>query len=707
MFEQIDDETELLLPDNLTKTDSVIFGMVNAIPEEDWQQVEIIGWLYQFYISEKKDEVIGKVVKSEDIPAATQLFTPNWIVKYMVQNSLGAQWMATYPDSKLKEQMEYYIEPAEQNDEVNEQLAVITPSTLDPEKLTLIDPASGSGHILVEAYDLFKAIYLERGYRQRDVAQLILEKNLYGLDIDKRAAQLTGFALMMKGRADDRSLFQRGIKLNVMALQDSTSFDAEVLINGLKLSDFGLKLIDLTELKRLFEHATTFGSLIQVSEELAERLPALKRMCQASSEDMFVSDVLKQLVPLVQQAEILAAQYDAVVANPPYMGSGFYCPVLKKLVTQTYKEGKTDLYGAFILRNIQLAMNYGHISMITIPNWMFLSSFEALRDCVFHDAPILSLVHNGRGVWGSDFGSCAFVLQKSSISNIAGRFLRLFEKQGSVANNKELERRFHAKPRFTTPNSELKKIPGSPVAYWVSKKQIELMKFEPLSKVATFKEGITTANNDMFLRFWAEVDYFKITFGASLSSSDMQWVPYNKGGAFRRWYGNQFHVVDWRSNGSRIRGYNGSSFRNPTYHFQNGATFSALSIGQLSVRFSGCGFAFDSKGTMLFSEKKLEAVVAYLNSKICSDLLKLVTPTVDFRFGTIQKLPFLDSDHKNFRKLVSISKFDWDSYERSWDFQSLPIVTASLESAPAYSSTPTVCRTDSPPTFPSSRSPLR
>lgn len=268
LFEAVDDETELLLPENLTKTNSLIHELVNEIPEEDWQGVEIIGWLYQFYISEKKDEVIGKVVKSEDIPAATQLFTPNWIVKYMVQNSLGAQWLATYPESPLKASMEYYITPAEQTNEVNAQLKAITPSALNPEELTLIDPACGSGHILVEAYDLFKAIYLERGYRQRDIAQLILEKNLYGLDIDTRAAQLTGFALMMKGREDDRRLFERDIQLNVMAMVNSAGFDVDALVGGINLAQYGLEANDVIELKNLFEHATTFGSLIQVPTEL-------------------------------------------------------------------------------------------------------------------------------------------------------------------------------------------------------------------------------------------------------------------------------------------------------------------------------------------------------------------------------------------------------------------------------------------------------
>ena len=295
LFERIGDETELLLPANLLHTDSLIHRMVESIDESAWGQIEIIGWLYQFYISEKKDQVIGNVVASEDIPAATQLFTPNWIVKYLVQNSLGAQWLATYPHSQLSGKMEYYIKPAEQTDEVKVQLAAITPGTLNPEALTLIDPASGSGHILVEAYDLFKAIYLERGYRQRDVAQLILEKNLFGLDIDGRAAQLTGFALMMKGRANDRRLFERGVELNVMSLVDSKGFDAERLAQSVKLATYGLTASDLTELKRLFEHASTFGSLIQVPEGLAAKLPPLKQLSEATSQDLFVSDALTRL----------------------------------------------------------------------------------------------------------------------------------------------------------------------------------------------------------------------------------------------------------------------------------------------------------------------------------------------------------------------------------------------------------------------------
>ena len=469
------DATELLLPAALLHTDSLIRQMVEGIDESAWDEIEIIGWLYQFYISEKKDQVIGKVVASEDIPAATQLFTPNWIVKYMVQNSLGAKWMATYPHSQLKEQMEYYIEPAEQTDEVTAQLMAITPDTLNPEVLTLIDPASGSGHILVEAYDLFRAIYLERGYRQRDVAQLILEKNLFGLDIDGRAAQLTGFALMMKGRADDRRLFERGVKLNVMALADSTDFDAEQLAERVKLADYGLAASDLTELKRLFEHATTFGSLIQVPDDLAAKLPALKQLSEATSRDLFVVDALKRLVPLVQQAEMLVAQYDAVVANPPYMGSKGMNALLKKFSKDRFPDTKSDLFACFIERGFTLAKDAGYNAMVTMQSWMFLSSFEKMRERLLREKTIVTMAHLGARAFGSISGevvqTTVFVLQNHMAGSYKPAFFRLLgggeaEKRTALAGG---EKRFD-----TTAQDEFKKIPGSPVAYWVSERVREV-----------------------------------------------------------------------------------------------------------------------------------------------------------------------------------------------------------------------------------------
>ncbi len=686
LFEAVDDATELLLPDNLTKTDSLIRELVSAIPEDDWANIEIIGWLYQFYISEKKDQVIGKVVKSEDIPAATQLFTPNWIVKYMVQNSLGAQWLATYPDSPLKAQMEYYIEPAEQTDEVKAQLVAITPDSLNPEELTLIDPASGSGHILVEAYDLFKTIYLERGYRQREVAQLILEKNLFGLDIDGRAAQLTGFALMMKGRADDRRLFERGVKLNVMALVDSAGFDPEVVATGVKLADFGLQLGDLTELKRLFEHATTFGSLIQVPEGLAKKLPGLKQLCKASSQDLFVADEINSLGPLVQQAEILAAQYEAVVANPPYMGGKFFASILKNFVNDLYPEGKADLYAAFTLRNVELARENGHVGMITIPNWMSLSSFEQLRSAIYRDAPILNLVHNGRGVWGSDFGSCSYVLKKCALPDLTGRFLRLFETQGSVSSNEQLERRFHEYPRYSASNGSFKGIPGGVVGFTLSARALAAFENEPpLSACFTPRQGLITGDNEQFLRYWQEIDFG--CFAPPEDAVNRKWYAYQKGGPYRKWYGNHDYVVNWENDGRAIKtlfddnGKLRSRPQNTQFFFMGGASWTSVTIGAFALRHVPRGYIFDQKGPMCFPLGSLpvEGLLGFGNSVVMQRLLIEIAPTVDYSQGPVGNVPLIPAAAQlavaTAARAVVHCKEDWDAYERSWDFQSLPILT--------------------------------
>ena len=699
LFERIGDETELLLPANLLHTDSLIRQLVEGVDESAWEQIEIIGWLYQFYISEKKDQVIGKVVKSEDIPAATQLFTPNWIVKYMVQNSLGAQWLATYPHSPLKGQMDYYIEPAEQTDEVKAQLAAVTPSTLNPETLSLIDPASGSGHILVEAYDLFKDIYLERGYRLRDIPRLILEKNLFGLDIDERAAQLTGFALMMKGRADDRRLFERGVTLNVMAFIDSTGFDAERLAQGVKLADYGIQLGDLTELKRLFEHATTFGSLIQIPEKLEVKLPALKQLSELTSQDLFESEALKRLGLLVRQAEMLAAEYDAVVANPPYMGGKFYCARLKEFVNSVYKTGKADLYAAFTLRNIQFSKKLGHIGMITIPNWMFLSSFEQLRSAIFRSAPIASLVHNGRGVWGSDFGSCSYVLRRSSSHGLSGRFLRLFDKQGSVANNEELERRFHTNPRFSVSNTEFKRIPGSPVAYWVSEQfRSAFVEGTELKYYAEVKHGLSTGKNEAVVRTWPEVSVIELgleygTRGDALSSGK-KWFPYNKGGDFRKWYGNCEYILRYDTYGNELMSsFSGHRHDGKSHYFREGVTWTFISSSSFAARYTPPGFVFDVAGSSLFCDEP-KSIVAFLSSGLCFQILRTLNPTLNFQVGNLKSLPIireaLSRDEGRVGVIAEVAcsstRKDWDSYERSWDFRSLHILRASSDSTPTLES---------------------
>ena len=550
LFERIGDETELLLPANLLHTDSLIRRLVKGIDESAWAEIEIIGWLYQCYVSEKKAKVIGKVVPSEDIPAATQLFTPNWIVQYMVQNSLGSLWLATYPASPLNGQMAYYIEPAEQTDEVKAQLAAITPSTLNPEELTLIDPASGSGHILVEAYELFKALYLERGYRQRDVAQLILEKNLFGLDIDGRAVQLTGFALMMKGRADDQRLFGRGVTPNVMALVDSAGLDVERLGQRVKLADHRLKPSDLMELKRIFEHATTCGSLIQVPEPLAMKLPALRQLSKVTSHDLFVSEALKHVRSLVQQAELLAAQYDAVVANPPYMGTKGMNAVVKQFAKDHFPDAKKNLFACFIERGYTLAKDAGHTAMVTMQSWMFLSSFQKMRERILRETTIGTMAHLGARAFGSISGevvqTTAFVLKNSLVESYKPTFFRLLdgdeaEKRTALASG---EKRFDA-----TAQDEFKNIPGSPMAYWVSESMRAVFTaFPRLDTFASPRKGMVTADNPRFIRCWHEVSASNTGRGFSkdcAADSKNKWFPYTKGGSFRRWAGNYEHVVNW------------------------------------------------------------------------------------------------------------------------------------------------------------------
>lgn len=704
LFERIDDETELLLPDNLLHSDSLIRKLVSEIDEEDWQHIEIIGWLYQFYIAEKKDEVIGKVVKSEDIPAATQLFTPNWIVKYMVQNSLGAQWLATYPDSPLKGQMDYYIEPAEQTDEVKAQLAAITPSSLDPEKLTLIDPACGSGHILVEAYDLFKTIYSERGYRQRDVAQLILEKNLFGLDIDGRAAQMTGFALMMKGRADDRRLFERGVKLNVIALVDSTDFDAEGLAKGVALGDYGLMSGNLTELKRLFEHATTFGSLIQVPDGLATKLPALKQLSEATPQDLFVLDALKQLWPLVQQAELLATQYDAVVANPPYMGGKGMNSLVKEFARVHFPNTKQDLFAMCVERF--MALSSGNVGLMTPLTWMFLGTYSALRDIVTRKMSLRSLIEPE---YHSFFDSayvpiCSYVMSTAHVAGYASSFIKLSEFYGAdIQPIKALEaiRNNSCGWHIVAKPDEFRKIPGSPIAYATSPNVMNCFKeYQSLESVVNIKLGITPGQSERFLRMWYEISLDRVCFGFKGSGpTEHKWYPANKGGPFRRWYGNCEYVMDWFKDGHDIRNLRDASGRQLSFprslplQFKPHLAWTRITPSHISFRFYDSGFLFTDSAVALFCEAELAVVHAFLNTVIVRELAKQINPTLNYQGGDIAKLPIFFPEaatrqciQSNQQSAVALAAFDWNAYERSWDFQSLPILTASSEANPTLES---------------------
>jgi hypothetical protein len=691
LFERIDDETELLLPDNLLHTDSLIRQMVAEIDEDDWKEIEIIGWLYQFYIAERKDEVIGKVVKSEDIPAATQLFTPNWIVKYMVQNSLGAKWLATYPNSPLRAKMKYYIEPAEQTDEINRQLAAITPAELDPEKLTMIDPACGSGHIIVEGYDLLKEIYLERGYTLRQIPRLILDKNLFGLDIDDRAAQMAGFAILMKARADDRYILSpdNPPNMNVMAIQDSKGLDANQMTSSLSpRGRFDLVPSDdlmpqtlaqptlsaeqtsaeknetIESLIDLFAKAKTFGSLITVPENIAQALPALKAMVEVETQDDIFQREAKQLFALVvKQAEVLSGRYDAVVANPPYMGSGFMPPDLKKMVGEHYSAYKTDLYSCFINRNRTFTRTNGHFSIVTMQGWMFLGSFFDLRDEFLAENYIMSLLHMANGVMGIAFKTCVAAFQKTPMPDFVCTYKRI-----DSSDIKESEQCELSQCRtFQKPIVAFNSVPSKALAYSLTPEQLRLFrKFPALGERLEAREGLTTADNDRFLRYFWEVSNENVDRGCSTDSTsnsyEKKWYPYQKGGAARKWFGNNEWIVNWKDDGAEIKNnvdVNTDRVRshnyNGEYSFKEGISWSSFSNGGLSFRYVPQGYLFDSTGSMAFSEHSLLFYLGYLNSSSVYELLSAYSPSPRQKIESMLSLPDL-SEHSSADSIAALTR---------------------------------------------------
>ena len=714
LFEWINDETELLLPDNLLHSDSLNRKLLNEIQEEDWQEVEIIGWLYQFYISEKKDQVIGKVIKSEDIPAATQLFTPNWIVKYMVQNSLGRLWLATYPNSTLLEKMAYYIEPAEQTIEVQAQLKAITPEGLNPEEITLLDPALGSGHILVEAYDLFKSIYHERGYRAKDIPTLILQKNLFGSEICDRSAQLAAFALMMKARADDRHIFDSKIQPNVLAIQESKGLDPNQIANALLLQNIPPSLVgegdgregasvtrhDLIDLLELFKYGKTFGSLITVPDELAEKLPALSAIVNAKlqSGDMFAEKAAAAILPFVEQAEILARQYDCVVANPPYMGGRWMNKEIKKFAKDHFPDSKADLFAMFTEHLSTLAHKNGYLGFVTPFVWMFISSYEKLRKHFFTQKTITSLV---KPSYTSFFDSAivplvTFVIRQG-VQSFKGDYFDLGY-LGSAESQplllKEAIGNKDSKLRYLVSANDFKKLPGWPIAYWASDRMREAFaKGTPLQEIAEPRQGMATADNERFLRRWYEVNLADIGFllpdrKAALSSGE-KWFPYNKGGEFRKWYGNNDYLVNWENDGQEIKAFRPNAvIRNPDFYFKPALTWSFVSSSFFGVRRSDQGFIFDVGGSSAFPPEDIRNLVAgFLCSRVVFEFMKLLNPTMNFQVGNVGTLPLRLMDLQGIKQkideivedTVQIAHFDWDSFETSWEFLSLPWLASPLK----------------------------
>ncbi len=710
LFDRIDNETELLLPDNLLHSDSSIRKMVTEIDESDWNNVEIIGWIYQFYISERKDEVIGKVVKSEDIPAATQLFTPNWIVKYMVQNTLGRMWLATYPDSPLKNKMAYYIEPVEQDPEVQKQLDNITPKELNPEEITFLDPAGGSGHILVEAYDVFKEIYLERGYRTKDIPRLIIGKNLYGLDICDRAAQLACFAVLMKAREDDRRILEQDdLKLNVMAIQEAKPSDARNIELFFKGDEYKTIRSDLNKIVSLFEKGKTFGALITVPDQLVQRIEKIGKIVDDKIGKWFSQSDVQNLAALVKQAQILARKYDCTVTNPPYMGKKGMNLQLKAFAKDRFPDSKSDLFAMFIEQVHSLSMKNGYTGMITMQSWMFLSSFEKLRESLLNQKIILSMAHFGArafdSIGGEVVSTTAFIVANADNSEYKGYYFRL------VSGSSEFEKRveFHhcitqkkianQKTNFHFASSaDFKKIPGSPIAYWISDSIRNRFATEPpISSMGKALTGLQTGNTDLFLRRWWEVSYNTIGFGfasrKNAAKTEFKWFPCSKGGDFRKWSGNNEYTVNWLSDGKEIKHKkaadlskgkitaNNSKCWNQEYYFKCGIGWNMITPGSPSFRLYDDGIIFDISSPTLFLKNKrnIYGLLAYCNSKICGVIASALNPTMNFVPGVLSQFPKpteyeLESAALIGKSCVDITQKDWNSYETSWNFNSFSLL---------------------------------
>ena len=730
LFEHIDDETELLLPDNLLRTDSIIAKLVEAIPEEDWHEVEIIGWLYQFYISEKKDEVIGTVVKSEDIPAATQLFTPNWIVQYLVQNSVGRLWLSANPASTLKSKWPYYIEPAEQTPDVGAALAAITQARMDedggslnPETITVLDPACGSGHILVVAYDVLKAIYLERGYQLRAIPRMILKKNLYGLDIDDRAAQMAGFALLMKARADDRRLFDNPPKLNVLALQESKGLNADEIIHSLQSAIVGqvspqgvtrqtraefadndlfpnsrpqmnlgesvvAETVESQSIRLLidiFTHAKTFGSLIQIPSKLNEQVATLADLLGQfiQNGDLYAKAAAQDLLPLVEQAKVLGMQFDAVVANPPYMGSKGMNVALKEWSKSAFLDSKADLCAMFIERAFDWCKVTGLNAMVTMQSWMFLSSFEAMRTNLLKCREIYSFVHIGFNSFpelNSKIAlACAFVFGAKEVSEFAGSYVNLNDAQPS-ADKAIIFTNRDSSIVFTRKRTDFSRIPGGPVAYWVSEGALESFSGQKIFDISISDGQNKTSDNARFVRHWWEITDAEIGRGK-------KWLPYAKGGDYRRWYGNMDYVVDW-SESARTHYRNSSSCRIiPEYlWYKIGITWTLISILP-SFRLIPTDATFDMTGSSIFfkDDSNILFVLAYANSRVAEMFLKLLNPTLALQVRDVRNMPLnyttsRDVIELNAKELVYISSRDWDSSEASRGFQTSWLISKETRS---------------------------
>ncbi len=710
-IQRADSYLELLLTISFTDKDGVLWHLIHDISEDDFNvekegQVEIIGWMYQYYNTEPKDKVFADLknnikISKDKIPAATQLFTPDWIVRYMVENSLGRLWVEGHPNEELKKTWKYYLEEAEQEPQVQAQLAEIRKqyAALRPEEIKVIDPCMGSGHILVYLFDVLMQIYESQGWTQREAAQSIVQNNLFGLDIDDRAAQLAYFAVMIKARQHDRRFLERGIVPHVYGIRESNGINREQI----KLFGKGMSNLEknnavnqLNEMLDALQDAKEYGSIIDLPEldwHLLHRYTeGINDTVQITLDTVGIDDTLAIVKALIDQGQMIAQKYDTVVTNPPYMGSGNMNPSLQNYTREHYPSSKNDLSTVCMERALSMCKPYGFMSMINIPVWMFLPSYQQLRESILTNNTYINMIHPGRGIFGSDFGTTTFVIAKAHIGKYKGTYRRLFDKQGEVESIEIREQQYlSGKGEYIPFQENFERIPGAPVAYWASTKAIQ--GFENgtlLSKLGQSTKGIITGDNDRYMRLWWEVQTGRINFTASSDddayASHMKWFPCTKGGNYRKWYGNKEYIMDWENRGYRILNDAKKEKRHSQdyYHhlkFKQGISWSVLTASTRSFRLEDKNL-IEHVGMAVFMHKCKDTLptLAFLNSVVCSAYLTYLSPTVAVNAGEIGRLPLLYLDDyrdvisEKVKSCVQISVRDWDSFETSWDFQGHPLI---------------------------------
>lgn len=698
LFEKTTDYTEVLLNLSVVDQEGVVYKLTHDIPEKDFNieqggQVEIIGWLYQYYNTEPKAAAFaknGKITK-EEIPAVTQLFTPDWIVRYMVENSLGRLWLEGHPDSDLRKNWKYYLDEAPQEPEVQAKLATIRKeyAALSPEDLTLIDPCVGSGHILVYAFDVLMQIYESVGYSQRDAAKSILEHNLYGLDIDDRAYQLAYFAVMMKARQYNRRILNGENTCHVYAIQESNPINrAHLKFFGAGLSDLekNTAKMQLESLLNILTDAKEYGSILNVPEynwELLRRfVGGIDDEVQISLESAGVEQTAEELQKLIDLGETMARKYWVTCTNPPYAGTSNLSANVNNFVKKNYPDSKADLFAVFIERCRQMTADNGYQAMITQHSWMFLSSFEKLREKMMLTETV-NMAHLGarafEEIGGEVVQTTAFVRCANYVEGYKGTYCRLIEPTSQQGKE---EMFLAVQNRYTANQDDFAKIPGMPVAYWASDAILNcFLDKKPLDSQYKMREGIHTADNERFLRLWYEVNWNTVVYEAS-SYEDIdnhgRWVPYNKGGSYRKWYGNNDWVIGfdsvYRNAMAQLKGHVRPS---EGIYFQEGGTWTAVTMGGFGIRYYPAGYLFDAGGQVAVGANIITCI-AYLNSVVFGEIAKLTMPTINYKCGVIKTLPNLCVNDENVaehaKMNIALSRDDWDSFETSWDFKTHPLV---------------------------------